>query len=41
MGWHASQIWQESREIEFSPELGLAIEKLPEGATAEQLWAVV
>ena len=29
------------REIILSTELGLAIEKLPEGYTARSLWAVV
>ena len=29
------------REVVLSPELGLAIEKLPEGFTAKSLWSVV
>jgi len=29
------------REIELSPELGLAIEKLPDGYTAKSLWSVL
>ena len=29
------------REIIFSPELGLAIEKMPEGVTAKSLWSVL
>ena len=32
---------REDREIELSPELGLAIEKLPEGFTAKSLWSIV
>ena len=31
----------EDRAIELSPELGLAIEKLPEGYTARSLWSIV
>lgn len=31
----------EKREVVFCPELGLAIEKLPEGVTIEQLWNIV
>jgi hypothetical protein len=27
--------------VVFCPELGLAIEKLPEGVTIEQLWNIV
>ena len=29
------------REVVLSPELGLAIEKLPEGFTAKSLWSVI
>jgi Bardet-Biedl syndrome 5 protein len=32
---------QTDREIVFSTELGLAIEKLPEGVTAKSLWSIV
>jgi len=32
---------QTQREIVFSSELGLAIEKLPEGVTAKSLWSVL
>ena len=31
----------EEREVVFCPELGLAIEKLPEGVTIQQLWNIV
>jgi len=29
------------RQIVFSTELGLAIEKLPEGVTCKSLWSIV
>lgn len=30
-----------SKEVVFSKEIGLAIEKLPEGTTLEQLWKII
>ena len=32
---------RQDREVMLSPELGLAIEKLPEGFSAKSLWGVV
>jgi hypothetical protein len=32
---------REDREIVLAPELGLAMEKLPEGYTVKSLWQVV
>mmetsp|Transcript_45498 Transcript_45498/g.99081 ORF Transcript_45498/g.99081 Transcript_45498/m.99081 type:complete len:349 (+) Transcript_45498:212-1258(+) len=39
--YYADSHQQEAREVELSQELGLAIEKLPEGFTAKGLWSVV
>ena len=37
--YYAEGEGREEREIVFSDELGLAIEKLPDGVTAHALWS--
>lgn len=39
--YYAEGIKRADREVMLSPELGLAIEKLPEGFTAKSLWQMV
>ena len=39
--YYADGAKRDDREVVLSPELGLAIERLPEGYTAKTLWSVL